>query len=73
MGASLCTPNDTMTTWEPSGGPHVVNQVFTAVTGWGYAARCGCGWKTPHESHAAALAAGRGHLQAEHALEQAAA
>ncbi len=56
----------TRTAVDPSGGPHVVNQVFTAATGWGYAARCGCGWKTPHETRIAALMAGQRHVRSEH-------
>ena len=52
---------------ETSDGPHVVNQVFTAATGWGYAARCGCGWKPAHDTHASAADAGQGHMRAEHA------
>jgi hypothetical protein len=54
---------------EPSSGPHVVNQVFTIVTGWGYAARCGCGWKTPHDTHSAAHDAGQEHMRAAHACQ----
>lgn len=52
----------------PSGGPYVVNQVLTVATGWGYAARCGCGWKTAHDTRIAALVAGQRHLRAEHSL-----
>jgi hypothetical protein len=47
-------------------GPHVVNQVFTAPTGWGYAARCGCGWKTAHSTENGAVEAGQGHYLSEH-------
>ena len=55
---------------EPSNGPHVVNQVFTVATGWGHAARCGCGWKTPHDTHGAALTAGQQHMRSEHAVRR---
>lgn len=51
-------------------GPHVVNQVFTVVTGWGFAARCGCGWRSPHDTQTGARAAGEQHLHVEHGPEQ---
>lgn len=75
MGASLCTPDDVIAdcgdeSGPPSGGPDVVNQVFTVATGWGYATRCGCGWKTPHDTHDAALDAGQQHMRSEHTVKR---
>ena len=47
-------------------GPHVVNQVFVAAAKWGYAARCGCGWKIAQNTRTAADAAGQRHLRTVH-------
>jgi hypothetical protein len=49
-------------------GPNVVNQVVHAATFYGHVARCGCGWKTVHESHIAGLVAGQRHLWNVHGV-----
>ena len=54
--------------YETSRDPYAVNQVFVATVGYGYVARCGCGWRAVHNSAATAVESGRRHIINKHAF-----